>query len=117
MGERSAQRLEGQAALCVGARGDQVAHRFGLGQIQFSIEKRTPGKFSRIRQARPLAKTAVQNPSHHMGPAVTGELHHVFPRVGPGRTKEARHRFVKNVILVFQEAMVKGMGGALLKRK
>ena len=72
---------------------DQIAHAFGLRQIDAAVEIGAQSELAGLGQAGSGRAGALQSIAQHGGRAVTGDLDHVFSGVGLGRGEEGHdHR-------------------------
>ena len=60
---------------------NRIEHRFGLGEIQPAVEKRSLGKLAGLRQPGAMPDQAVAGGLQDPGPAMGLDFHHVFARI------------------------------------
>ena len=94
MAERATHLAGGLARLRERLRVDEVAHRFGLREIEPAGQKRPLRELSGLGQPRAeLERAAQQQFEHHRRP-VRGNLYQIFRGVGVWRGKESHQRLV-----------------------
>ena len=69
----------------IGAGANQIDHGFGLGEVHFSIQKRSFSEFAGPRSPCPRAQTGFQNFRANEHAAVTTDLDQVFAGVAGRR--------------------------------
>ena len=86
--------LRGDARLVERGGVDQIAHGFGLRQIDAAVQIRAQREFARLGQARAGFERALQREAQDDRRAVAGDLDHVFGGVGSRRGEEGDHHFI-----------------------
>ncbi len=86
--------LRGDARLIERGGFDQVAHGFGLRQIDAAVEESAQGELAGLGQARAGLERALHGVAQHDRRAVAGDLDHVFGGVRARRGEERDHHLV-----------------------
>ena len=93
--ERALQLLRRNPCLVESLRFDQVAHRFGLGQIDAAAQEGPLRKLARRSQARPALQRLPHQGLQNHRRAVRSHFHYIFAGIGMGRRKEGHDPFVE----------------------
>jgi hypothetical protein len=83
---------------------NQVGHRFGLIQIQFSVQKCPLGKLSRFSRLHTLFKKGFQYSLCNQHASVAGDLHRIFARVRFWRAEHRCQHFIHNSAVFFDDS-------------
>jgi len=86
--------LRGDFGLLERLRIDQVADRFGLGQINAAIQQAAHGELSGLGETRASGKRKLHNVTQNHGRTVRGDFDDVVGRVGVGRGEVGDNHFV-----------------------
>ena len=73
---------------------NQVADRFGLGEVDSTVEKRALREFARLRQPRAVFQNCVQNDLGRKNAAVTGDFDNVLARERARRAHDREQNLI-----------------------
>ena len=73
---------------------NQVADRFGLSEVDSTVEKRALREFARLRQTRAVFQHCVQNDLGRKNAAMTGDFDDVFARESARLAHDREQHFV-----------------------
>jgi hypothetical protein len=102
--------LHGQLVGGSGAGGDEVGHRFGLGEIQLAVEEGAEGKLPGLCQPCLSAKEELKDLLLYVGRAMAGYLYSVLAGVGVGGFEKAYQHFVQHGSLIMDHPEMDGVG-------
>ena len=102
--ERSFQLIVGGASLERRHRVDEIAHRFGLHQIDPAVQKRAQRELARFGQARSLGHRRLDDRAQEDGTAVGADLDDVLAGVRVRAGKERQDHLVANAASRRREA-------------
>ena len=88
--------VHGRFAGCFRIGMDQVGYGFGLGQVEFAIEKGPLGEFPRLCQAGAIMHRQHHNLLHDVHRAVTGYFYDIFFGKRARRLEEPHHHFIND---------------------
>ena len=85
LGQTATEAADGQAETGFGLGLNHVQHRLRLGQVDASVEKGAEGELAGVGHTRAVTQRQGHDALEGHRAAMTGQLHHVLARVGPGR--------------------------------
>ena len=83
--------------------GDEIANRFGLGQIQLAIEKSPLRKLPRPGQPGPLAQQRPDDTFLDIRAAMTGDLNNIFTGIRPRGPEQRNHHLIERLLPFLQK--------------
>ena len=92
--------LQGMLLRCRCIGGDQVGHGLCLREIELAVQEGTLGELARLGHPGSQRYERIDDLFLDIWGTMTGDLGHIFPGIGPWRTKNRHHHFVQQFVLM-----------------